>query len=103
MCKMCTNVDIMKEETMIYKEERETILNYDPIEQRWYAWTNIPAHIRKLDKMGWERGTRKFIDGGVEVAVEFSAPRNALTFRNLAKVKNLSKAACFEDEQDEEE
>ena len=54
---------------MIYKEERETILNYDPMEQRWYAWTNIPAHIRKLDKMGWERGTRKFIDGGVEVAV----------------------------------
>ena len=88
---------------MIYKEERETILNYDPMTRRWYAWTNIPAHIRKLDNMGWERGTRKYMDGGVEVAVEFLAPMNAITFRNLAKIKNTAETACFEDEQTEDE
>jgi len=90
---------------MILKEERETILNYDPMTQTWYAWTNIPAHIRRFERLGWEC-TKSFRDGGVEVAKNFMAPKNAMTFRNLYKIrspKNHAEEAVFEEEQDEDE
>ena len=92
---------------MILKEERETILNYDPMTQLWHAWTNIPAHIRKLDDAGWKRiESRKYIDNGVEVAVDFTAPKHAITFRNLAKAEAAKKRAQgrgFSKVQDEDE
>ena len=92
---------------MVPMDERETILNYDPMTQMWHAWTNIPAHIRKLDKAGWSRSkTRKYMDNGEEVAVDFTTPKHAITFRDLVKAQEAKERAagrCFQSQEPEYE
>lgn len=64
--------------------ERETILNFDYLTQRWYAWSSIPSHIRKLEQMGWKK-VKASAENGVEIDAKFEAPKNAITFRNMMK------------------
>lgn len=67
------------------EEERETILRYDPIDQKWYAWTTYPPHIRKLTAQGWTV-LRQTESEGLIIDSEFSAPKNAVTIRDLTKL-----------------
>lgn len=71
-------------------EERETILNYDPVSRKWSAWTNVPEHIRKLQAKGWLL-TAKTESEGTEIDAWFEAPKNAITFRDLTKPKRAPK------------
>lgn len=84
---------------MFLKDERETILNYDPVDQMWHAWTNIPAHMRKLEKAGWSKEEGfTCADNGQEIAASFTAPKYAITFRDLIKAqesKNRGASRCF--------
>lgn len=73
-------------------EERETILNYDPMTRTWSAWTNVPEHIRKLQAKGWKM-TRHTDSGGTIIDAQFEAPKNAITFRDLTKPKRVGNAA----------
>lgn len=75
-------------------EERETILNYDPTTRTWSAWTNVPEHIRKLQAKGWTiNPNRCTVSEGVMIDAWFTAPKNAITFRDLTKPKRVGNAA----------
>ena len=87
---------------MFLKEERETILNYDPITKTWHAWTNYPSHILKFRKQGWAE-TQKWSENGRDIAATFTAPKTAIRIFNTAKIKNAEPDACFDDEQTEDE
>ena len=73
-------------------EERETILNYDPMTRTWSAWTNVPEHIRKLQAKGWNMKLCHHSDGAI-IDAEFEAPKNAITFRDLTKPKRTGNTA----------
>lgn len=76
---------------MYYKaEERETIICYDAIDRQWSAWTTIPAHINKFMKSGWQM-VRSTVSEGTVIDAEFTAPKNAITIRNLNTAKSCSK------------
>lgn len=47
------------------KEESETILRYDAVDERWHAWSNIQKHINDMKKKGWEIVNEK--DGGTSL------------------------------------
>ena len=66
------------------EEERETILNYDPINNEWSAWTTVPKHITKLQKQGWTM-TKCTRSEGKIIDAQFTAPATAITFRDVAK------------------
>lgn len=69
-------------------EERETILNYDPTTRTWSAWTSVPENIRKLQAKGWKMTRRTDSDGTI-IDAQFEAPKNAITFRDLTKPKQI--------------
>lgn len=73
-------------------DERETILNYNPITRKWSAWTNVPEHIRKLQANGWSMKLCHHSDGAI-IDAEFEAPKNAITFRDLTKPKRTGNAS----------
>lgn len=62
--------------------EKESVLRFDKVEQTWYAWTSIAAHARKFAKQGWTLTNVGKVNGA-EVDWSFTAPKNAVTFRNL--------------------
>ena len=87
---------------MFLKEERETILNYDPITQTWHAWTNYPSHILKFRKQGWSE-TQKWSENGRDIAATFTAPKTAVRIFNPAKIKNIGPGQGMDEEPTEDE
>lgn len=67
---------------MLKLEERETILRYDVLDKKWYAYSSHPAHINRMKKRGWEL-VREESEFGSVTAAEFIAPPNAVTFRGI--------------------
>lgn len=35
------------------KEEMETILRYDAVDNCWHAWSSVAKHISSMQKRGW--------------------------------------------------
>lgn len=87
---------------MFLKEERETILNYDPITKTWHVWTNYPSHILKFRKQGWSE-TQKWSENGRDIAATFTAPKTAVRIFNPAKIKNIGTGQGMDEEQTEDE
>lgn len=73
-------------------EERETHLHYDAVEKKWSAYTNIPEHMRKLQAKGWELKRIGTDETGKPIEAFLSAPKNAITFRDLTKPKRTGNA-----------
>jgi hypothetical protein len=82
-------------------EERETHLHYDLIEKRWTAYTNIPEHMRKLQAKGWELRRIGTDETGKPIEAFLSAPKNAITFRDITKPKRIPKHAFSRAKSDE--
>ena len=59
------------------KDEQETILIYNRADDCWVCSTNVPMHIAKLERQGWELTQ----DLGYERG--YKAPKNAIKFKNL--------------------
>lgn len=70
-------------------EERETLLNYDPIEKVWIMESYIPKHFRRVIKQGWTPIRKYVYEDGTVCGMVFTAPERAITFRNVDK-KQLS-------------
>ena len=66
-------------------EERETLLNYDPIDKKWVMDSNIPKHFRKALKQGWSPIRQYVHEDGTVCAMLLSAPERAITIRNVEK------------------
>ena len=70
-------------------EERETHLNYDPIEKVWTMDSSIPKHIRKALKQGWTPVRQYVYEDDTLCEMMLTAPERAVTIRNVEK-KQLS-------------
>lgn len=68
-------------------EERETLLNYDPIDDKWIMDSNIPKHFRKALRQGWTPIRQYVYEDGTVCAMWLSAPDRAVTIRNINKKK----------------
>lgn len=68
------------------KDERETILRYDYVAGKWFAWTNVDSHINKFKKQNWQQ-TRTEIEDGRVVAAEFTADKPYVTIGNVLRAK----------------
>ena len=89
----------------MYKlDERETILNYDPIDGLWHAWTSIPADIRLLKKRNWTL-IKETIQDGVVVDATFTGARRDVSIRDALRAKPVGgfKKKNTEDEEIVEE
>ena len=68
-------------------EERDTLLNYNPIDDQWIMDSNIPKHFRKALRQGWTPIRQYVYDDGTVCAMCLSAPERAVTIRNVEKKK----------------
>ena len=80
-------------------EERETHLYYDPVERQWKAWTNMMYWRDRFIKRGWKLTDMSYCKGE-EVDWTFTAPQNAVTIRNLNKVRKPLENEGLEDGED---
>ncbi len=67
-------------------DERETILRYDFLTKRWYAWTNVESHINKFTKQNWQQ-TKGEYEGDRLIAAEFEAGKTFVTIGNTKRKK----------------
>lgn len=67
---------------MFKLDERETILRYDVLDKKWYAYSSHPVHINRMKKRGWKL-IREESEFGSVIAAEYEAPPNAVTFRGV--------------------
>lgn len=69
------------------REEWETHISIDAIEETAIVDTSIPKDITKLKKCGWEvLQENKYPDGSI-CNVIFKAPRKAIIFRDISKLE----------------
>lgn len=78
-------METIKVNTKFILEERETLLNYNPIDNVWVADSNIPKHFRKFIKQGWTPIRQYVYEDGTVCGMVFTAPERAITFRSTTK------------------
>lgn len=83
-------MEIIKVNTRLSTEERETVLVYDGAEKTWTMDTSIPKHFRKALKQGWTPTAQYEYDDGTVCAMVLTAPEKAITIRNPSKVRVMS-------------
>ena len=66
-------------------EERETLLNYDPIEKMWIMDSTIPKHFRKALKQGWTPVQQYVYEDGAVCGMVLTAAERAITIRSTIK------------------
>ena len=69
----------------VCKEELETHLWYDPIDNVWKAFTNIKSDYNKFKKRGWKLKREHIADNGQFIDAEFEARRGAVKIANAEK------------------
>jgi hypothetical protein len=67
------------------KEELETHLWYDPIENIWKAYTNIKGDYIRFKKRNWKIISERIAENGQFVDAEFEARRGAIKIGNAEK------------------
>ena len=78
-------------------EEREVLLNYNPIDNEWVMDTSMPKYFRKALKQGWKPIKQYVHEDGTVCGMVLTAPERSITIRNTEKkqltekqLKNLS-------------
>ena len=66
-------------------EERETHLNYDPVDKIWIMDSSIPKHFRKAMKQGWTPIRQYVHEDGTVCGMMLSGPDRAITIRSTTK------------------
>ena len=87
-------MEIIKVTAKLTTEERETMLNYNPIDNVWVADSNIPKHFRKFLKQGWTPIRQYVYEDGTVCGMVLTGPERAITFRNTAKKQMSEKQLC---------
>lgn len=65
--------------------ERETLLHYDAIEDKWVMDSVTPKIFRKALKQGWTPVRQYVYEDGTVCGMVLTAPYRAITIRNTAK------------------
>ena len=84
-------LEIVKLNSKLTIEEKETLLNYDSVTKEWIMDSTVPKHFRRAVKQGWIP-IRKYIDDdGTVYGMVLKAPERAVTIRNVEKKKMSEK------------
>lgn len=82
-------MEIIKVHRKVSSEEKETHLNYDYIDKKWWMYSVIPTHYNKALKQGWEPIVKYEYEDGSVAGYQLEAPGRAITIRSVEK-KQLS-------------
>lgn len=103
-------MEIIKINSRLSAEERETVLLYDVIDKKWRMDTVVPKHANKAKKQEWTQVAEYVYDDGTVCGGVFEGSEKAITFRNPNKKRVLSEKQLNnlhkndeEDEDDEDE
>lgn len=71
--------------TKLTPEERETHLNFDYIDKKWYMDSSIQRHISKAIKTGWTPIEKHIYEDGTVCFMRFVAPERGITIKSPKK------------------
>ena len=66
------------------KDEKETILRYDAVDNCWYGYSTVTKHMNAMEKKGWTT-VRKDEDG-----IYMKAPSHSVKISNAQKPRKQS-------------
>lgn len=94
---------IIKVNSKFTLEEKESHLNYNPIDDEWVMDSNIPKHFRKAIKQGWTPIVQYVYEDGTVCGMILTGPERAITIRNTSKKQMSEKQLnnLFKDDNDE--
>jgi hypothetical protein len=78
-------MEIIKINSKLTTEERETMLNYDSVDKMWTMDSTVPKHFRKALKQGWVPIRQYVYDDGTVCGMALTAPDRAITIRSTTK------------------
>ena len=84
-------MEVIKVNTRLSTEERETVLVYDNVDKKWLMDSTVPKHFNKAKKQGWKQTAEFVYEDGTVCGGAFEAPARAITIRNTEK-KQMSEA-----------
>lgn len=91
-------MEIIKVNTKLSVDERETTLNYDSVNKMWTLDSTVYKHYNKALKQGWTPIRQYIYDDGTVCGMVLTAPERAITIRSTVKkqmsedqLTNLSK------------
>ena len=91
-------MEIIKVNTKLSIDERETTLNYDSVNKMWTLDSTVYKHYSKALKQGWTPIRQYIYDDGTVCGMVLTAPERAITIRSTVKkqmsedqLTNLSK------------
>lgn len=83
-------MEIIKVNTKLSVEERETVLVYDNVDKVWHMDSTIPKHFNKAKKQGWKQIAELVYEDGAICGGAFEAPEKAITIRDPNKKRVMS-------------
>jgi hypothetical protein len=84
-------MEIIRINSRLTLEERETVLVYSSVDKMWYMDTVVPKHANKAKKQGWQQTVEYVYDDGTSCGGAFEAPARAITIRNAEKKQMTEK------------
>ena len=69
------------------RDERETIINYSELDNKWVVDSSVPKHIRKFEKQGWLCTGKQYYPDGTLMAAQFECPPHGISIRPFEKIK----------------
>lgn len=78
-------MEIIKVNSRLTAEERETVLVYDSVDKVWHMDSTVPKHFNKAKKQGWKQIAEFVYDDGTVCGGAFEASARAITIRNAEK------------------
>jgi hypothetical protein len=82
---------IIKLNTKLTIEEKETLLNYDPVDKKWMMDSTIQKHFNKALRQGWTPLVQYEYEDGTVAGYQLEAPDRAITIRNVDKKQMSAK------------
>ena len=93
---------IVKLQTKITAEEKETLLNYDFVNKTWIMDSTVQKHFNKALRQGWTPLVKYEYEDGTAAGYQLEAPGRAITIRNVEQKKMSEKQLgnLFQDDDD---
>lgn len=100
-------MEIIKLNSKLTNEEKETVIVYDNVNKRWYADTTLTKHMNRFKKQDWTQTAEYVYEDGSVCGGVFEGSAKAITIRNPNKKRVMSELQMNNlrrrDEEDEDD
>lgn len=69
------------------REERETLILYNEVDDEFIIDSSVQKHIRRFDKLGYECTDTQLYDDGTVCSKSYKVPVRSISFRSPEKRK----------------